>query len=125
MGMVDYWLDRIEDPFETFSMQEVIRSLRKLAEESEQSRFDRAGPWGTPSPKYYSVEDEQDIAIIEHLVGVAFVLGQATIMQARVPRQTNLSRCWSAKLDSFQEGRHYECGLSRPYRIWPRQNHHC
>lgn len=80
--MLDYWLDRIEDPFETFSMQQVIRSLGKLAEESEQSRFDRAGPWGTPSPKYYGVEDEHNIEVVEHLIGVAFVLGQATITQA-------------------------------------------
>jgi hypothetical protein len=80
--MLHYWLDRLEDPFETFSMQQVTRSLGKLAEESEQRRFDRAGPWGTPAPKYYSVENEHDIEVVEHLIGVAFVLGQATITHA-------------------------------------------
>lgn len=119
--MLDYWLDRIEDPFETFSMQEVIRSFGKLAEESEQSRFDRAGPWGTPSPKYYSVEDEHNIEVVEHLIGVAFVLGQATITQAvslvkRMHREANAPDWIPFKKDDIINAAspiHTESGLGK------------
>jgi hypothetical protein len=82
MFNIRYWLERLEDPFETFLIQSVTRSLARLADEQEQRRFDRAGPWGTPSAKYYTVEDEHDIEVVGHLVGSAFVLGQATVTQA-------------------------------------------
>jgi hypothetical protein len=79
---ISYLIERLEDPFEMFPMQSVTSSLGGLANKQEQSRFDRAGPWGTPTPKYYTVEDEHDIEVVGHFVGSAFVLGQATITQA-------------------------------------------
>ena len=66
-GMLHYWLQRLEDPFETFSMQAVTRSLGKLAEKSDLLRLDREGPWKPPA---YDVEDEHDIEVVEHLIGV-------------------------------------------------------
>jgi hypothetical protein len=81
MWNISYWVDRLEDPFEMFPMQAAMGSLASLADEQEKRRFDRAGPWGIPSPKYYTVEDEHDIEVVGHLVGSAFVLGQATITQ--------------------------------------------
>ena len=65
---IDYWIDRLEDPFEMFALVHVLRSLGALADESESSRAERAGWWGV-SPKYYSVEDEHDIEVVEHLIG--------------------------------------------------------
>jgi hypothetical protein len=81
MMTISYWIDRLEDPFEMFSMQEVTASLGKLASESEKKRIERAGWWGV-SPKYNSVEDEHDIEVVEHVIGSAFVLAQAAITQA-------------------------------------------
>jgi hypothetical protein len=78
---IDYWIDRLEDPFEMFALVHVLRSLGALADESESSRSERAGWWGV-SPKYYSVEDEHDIEVVEHLIGSAFVLAQTSITQA-------------------------------------------
>jgi len=78
---IDYWIDRLEDPFEMFALVHVLRSLGALADESESSRAERAGWWGV-SPKYYSVEDEHDIEVVEHLIGSAFVLAQTSITQA-------------------------------------------
>jgi hypothetical protein len=56
---VSYWINRLEDPFEMFAMQEITPSLAKLASQSEKSIFERAGWWGVSS-KYYSVADEHD-----------------------------------------------------------------
>jgi hypothetical protein len=81
MLAIDYWIDRLEDPFERFPMQSVARALAEAAKEQEERRFGRASPWGISSA-YYSVEDEHDIEVVEHLVGAAFVLGQAAITQA-------------------------------------------
>src|SRR5258708_5742366 len=76
MLCVSYWIDRLEDPFEMFPMQSVARALGEAAKEQEERRFGRASPWGVSSA-YYTVEDEHDIEVVEHLVGAAFVLGQA------------------------------------------------
>lgn len=78
---IDYWVDRLEDPFEMFALVHVLRSLGALADESESSRAERAGWWGV-STKYYSVEDEHDSEVVEHLIGSAFVLAQASVTQA-------------------------------------------
>jgi hypothetical protein len=78
---IDYWIDRLEDPFEMFALQQVLRSLGALADASESSRAERAGWWGVSS-KYYSVEDEHDIEVVEHLIGSAFVLAQTSVTQA-------------------------------------------
>jgi hypothetical protein len=79
--MLRYWLDRLEDPFETFPMQSVARSLAQSAEEQEEHRFERSSRWGVSSA-YYSGEDEHDIEVVEILAGTACVLGQAYITQA-------------------------------------------
>jgi hypothetical protein len=55
--------------------------LAEAAKEQEERRFRRALPWRVSSA-YYTVEDEHDIEVVEHLVGAAFVLGQAAITQA-------------------------------------------
>jgi len=78
---IDYWIDRLEDPFEMFALVQVLRSLGALTEEADSKRAGRAGWWGV-SPKYYSVEDEHDIEVVEHLIGSAFVLAQTSITQA-------------------------------------------
>ena len=78
---IDYWIDRLEDPFEMFALLQVLGSLGGLAEAADASRAERAGWWGV-SPKYYSAEDEHDIEVVEHLIGSAFVLAQASITQA-------------------------------------------
>jgi hypothetical protein len=119
--MLHYWLDRLEDPFETFSMQQVTCSLGSLAVECEQGRFNRAGPSGTPPPKYYSVEDEHDIEVVEHLIGVAFVLGQATITQTvslvkRLHQEANKPDWIASKKDdimSMASPFHAASGLSK------------
>src|SRR5437899_1653071 len=80
MLSIHYWIDRLEDPFEMFAMQSVTRALGVLAGQQEQRRFDRSD-WRGVSPKYYSVEDENDMEVVEHLIGSAFVLAQATITQ--------------------------------------------
>ena len=77
---IDYWIDRLEDPFEVFALVHVLRSLGALANESESSRAERAAWWGV-SPTYYSVQDEHDIEVVEHLIGSAFVLAQTSITQ--------------------------------------------
>jgi hypothetical protein len=77
-----FLLDTLEDPFEMFPMQSVVQSLASLADESEKNRIERADPWKSVSPKYYTVEDEHDIDVVELLIGSAFVLGQAAITQA-------------------------------------------
>ncbi|MCC7236234.1 MAG: hypothetical protein IT163_13060 [Bryobacterales bacterium] len=81
MMPVDYWIERLEDPFETFAMVATTRSLGSLAQQQEEQRFSRAGPSGV-STRDYSVEDEHDIEVVEHLIGSAFVLAQATITQS-------------------------------------------
>jgi len=78
---IDYWIDRLEDPFEMFALVHVLGSLGTLADESESSRAERAGWWGV-SPKYYSVQDEHDSEVVEHLIGSAFVLAQTSVTQA-------------------------------------------
>jgi hypothetical protein len=78
---IDFWIDRLEDPFEMFALMQVLRSLGALTDEAEAKRAGRAGWWGV-SPKYYSVEDEHDIEVVEHLIGSAFVLAQTSITQA-------------------------------------------
>jgi hypothetical protein len=82
MQQLRFLLDTLEDPFEMFPMQSVVRSLASLADESEKDRIERADPWKSASPKYYTVEDEHDIEVVELLIGSAFVLGQAAITQA-------------------------------------------
>jgi hypothetical protein len=77
-----YLLDTLEDPFELFPMNSVVRSLAGLADESENNRIERMHPWRSASPKYYTVKDERDIEVVELLIGSAFVLGQAAIAQA-------------------------------------------
>jgi len=79
--MIERWLERLEDPFETFSLRSVVRALSGLVKEAETRRLDRMGPYGV-SCKYYTVEDEHDIEVVEHLIGSALVLAQATITQA-------------------------------------------
>jgi hypothetical protein len=78
---IDYGIDYLEDPFEMFALVQVLRSMGAIADESNSRRSDRAGWWGV-SPKYYSVEDEHDIEVVEHLIGSAFVLAQTSITQA-------------------------------------------
>jgi hypothetical protein len=78
---IDYWIDRLEDPFEMFALVHLLGSMGALADESESKRAERAGWWGV-SPKYYSVEDEHDIEVVEHFIGSAFVLAQTSITQA-------------------------------------------
>jgi len=75
-------LDRLEDPFEMFPMQSVSRNLADLIHRAEESRVERTDPWKSASPKYRTVEDEHDIAVVELLIGSVFVLGQAAITQA-------------------------------------------
>jgi hypothetical protein len=82
MQQIRFLLDTLEDPFEMFPMQSVVRSLASLADESEKDRIECADPWKSASPKYYAVEDEHDIEVVELLIGSAFVLGQAAITQA-------------------------------------------
>lgn len=65
-----------------FPMQSVSRSLADLIHAAEQSRLERADPWKSASPKYYTDEDEHDIAVVDLLIGSVFVLGQAAITQA-------------------------------------------
>lgn len=79
MSNIRSLLDHLEDPFEMFPMQSVSRSLAELIHATEESRFGRADPWKSASPKYYTVEDEHDIAVVDLLIGSAFVLGQAAI----------------------------------------------
>jgi hypothetical protein len=43
---IDYWVDRLEDPFEMFALLHVLRSLGALADEPESSRAERDGWWG-------------------------------------------------------------------------------
>ncbi len=74
-------LDALEDPFEMFPMQSVARQLAGLVAKSEDRRFERSDPWGY-SPPHNTVEDEHDIAVVQLLIGSAFVLGQAAITQA-------------------------------------------
>jgi hypothetical protein len=74
-------LDILEDPFEMFPVQSFGTVLGRLADELEDSRFERAGWYGV-SEKYYTVEDEHDIEVVQILVGTAFVLGQAAVTQA-------------------------------------------
>ncbi len=78
---IDYWINRLEDPFEMFALMQVLASMGVLADASESRRAERAGWWGV-SPKFYSVEDEHDIEVAEHLIGSAFVLAQISITQA-------------------------------------------
>lgn len=82
MSNISSLLDHLEDPFEMFPIQSVLRSLAELTQAAEQSRFERADPWKSVSPKYHTVEDEHDIAVVDLLIGSAFVLGQAVITQA-------------------------------------------
>src|SRR6266700_317339 len=82
MSNIRSLLDHLEDPFEMFPMQSVSRNLADLIHAAEESRFERADPRKSASPKYYTVEDEHDIAVVELLIGSAFVLGQAAITQA-------------------------------------------
>jgi hypothetical protein len=82
MQRLRFLLGTLEDPFELFPMQSVVRSLASLADESEKDRIERADPWKSASPKYYTVEDEHAIEVVELLIGSAFVLGQAAITQA-------------------------------------------
>ena len=49
--------------------------------ESESSRSERAG-WFGVSRKYYSVEDEHDIEVVERLIGSTFVPAQTAITPA-------------------------------------------
>ena len=77
-----YLLDTLEDPFEMFPMQSVVRSFAVLANESENDRIERMHPWSSASPNYRTVEDEHEIEVVELLIGSAFVLGQAAIAQA-------------------------------------------
>ncbi len=78
---LQYWIDRLEDPFEIFALAGVLRSIGQIAKDALSSRSERAGWWGV-SPKYYSVEDEHDIEVVEHVIGSGFVLAQTSITQA-------------------------------------------
>ena len=77
----DYRIDRLEDPFEMFAMQSVAFSLGSLIGQQEERRSDRVDGWDVSS-KYYTVEDEDDFEVVEHLIGSAFVLAQVAITQA-------------------------------------------
>jgi hypothetical protein len=81
MSEITFLLSRLEDPFEMFPMQSVSRSLADLVHETEEIRFERSAPMRGAAPKYYTVEDEHDIAVAGLLIGSAFVLGQAAITQ--------------------------------------------
>jgi len=78
---IDFWIDRLEDPFEMFALIGVLRSIGQIANDSLSRRSERAGWWGV-SPKYYSVEDEHDIEVVEHVIGSGFVVAQTSITQA-------------------------------------------
>jgi hypothetical protein len=78
---IDYLIDSLEDPFETFALLQVLRSLGGLVNEVEEDRFRGNEPWGD-SFRHYSVAEEHRIAVGEHLIGSAFVLVQACISQA-------------------------------------------
>ncbi len=81
MLSIDYWIDRLDDPLEMLAIQSVTPFLGVMAGQQEQCRFDRSDWWGV-SLKYYTVEDEHDIEVVENFIGSAFVLAQATITQA-------------------------------------------
>jgi hypothetical protein len=78
---LEYWIDRLEDPFEMFALVGVLRSIGQIADDALSSRSERAGWWGV-SPRCYSVEDEHDIEVVEHVIGSGFVLAQTSITQA-------------------------------------------
>jgi hypothetical protein len=82
MSNIRSLLDHLEDPFEMFPMQSVVRSLADVIHAAEKSRFERDDRWKSAAPKYYTVEDEHDISVVGLLIGSAFVLGQAAITQA-------------------------------------------
>lgn len=120
MSNISSLLGHLEDPFEMFPIQSVLRSLAELTHAAEQSRFERADPGKSASPKYYTVEDEHDMAVVDLLIGSAFVLGQAAITQAVsiVTRIYDLAAkpSWlphgKAALMSTEAAKHNKPGLS-------------
>src|SRR5262249_36782714 len=84
-------------------------------------RLERTDPWKGASPKYYTVEDEHDIAVSNLLIGSAFVLGQAAITQAVsiITRIYNLAAkpFWlphgKTTLMSTEAPKHAKTGLSK------------
>lgn len=76
-----FLLDALEDPFEMFPMQAVATQLAALIDKSDEGRLERNG-WLGVSRRFYSVEDEHDVAATLLLIGASFVLGQAAIAQA-------------------------------------------
>jgi hypothetical protein len=74
-------LSELEDPFQLFPLQEVTRSLAKLAESAEDYLVERAGWWGVSS-KFRSVDEEHEAEVYNLLIGSAFVLGQTAITQS-------------------------------------------
>jgi hypothetical protein len=83
MPDVGHLLDALEDPFEIFPMQSVAHELSRIVGRATEERLERNGPMGGHVPRsLYSVEDEDDIAMEQLLIGSSFVLGQASISQA-------------------------------------------
>jgi hypothetical protein len=74
-------LDSLDDPFNMFPFEAIMRQLGTLTDERYEQLSERSGSWGV-SPKYYTVEDEHDYEVIRLCIGSAFVLGQASITQA-------------------------------------------
>jgi hypothetical protein len=120
MSNIRSLLDHLKDPFEMFPVQSVSRSVADLIQASEQSRIERVDPLKSASAKYHTVEDEHDIAVVDLLIGSAFVLGQAAITQAVsiVTKICDLAAkpSWlphgKAALMSAEAGEHHKTGLS-------------
>jgi hypothetical protein len=74
-------LSTLEDPFEIFPLDEVVRNLTDLLRASDNAIAEQAGPWGV-SREYYSVEQEHRLEMVSMLIGSTFVLGQTAITQA-------------------------------------------
>ena len=81
MANVRHLLDTLEDPFELFPLQSVSAQLAELVNQAGLRHFERNGLYG-PSRKFYSVEDEQDVAVEILLIGSSFVMAQAAITRA-------------------------------------------
>jgi hypothetical protein len=78
---VHWLLERLEDPFTMFPVQDVADSLFEAVDEAETRKAEHMDPWWGFNRKFWSVEEEHHHEKIGLLVGAIFVLGQAAITQ--------------------------------------------
>jgi hypothetical protein len=65
--ILDYWTERSKIPSRCLLVQ-VLGSIGRISDDSLTRRSERVG-WCGVSPKYYSVEDEHDIEVVEPVIG--------------------------------------------------------